>query len=161
MALGLNQKNNLAEVDPNTALDYLLSPIKGDDLLAFQGFTPVAKTDLLSIIRLQSSLQKQINKIQQILDSATIGKLTITGGLTAQSFRVNNIPLRSNNLQPWQNLGPSLLANAAVTIDQVKCQKIDVVDPLTTVTRENLNSGYRIVVENGAGLRSYIVRLRG
>ena len=162
MAIGLSANQNLRELDAPTAFSTLFAPVNFNDLQVFQG-SSAQRPALLSLIGSNSNINTALNRLTAIADSkfdvsGKSGDLQSTFGITATSFTINGLPLRSTTINPWTLGGGNLTTSRAVA-RSLRVTGTFRVTGIQTGGFIDATVGVRIKIV-GATVRSYIVRLK-
>lgn len=103
--------------------------VKGADILAITGINRVSARDLLLLKGLTSNAQVRLNTISQQVASgialqsnallraspSSVGDYSLDGNLSAQSIRINGVPVQSLSTSPFSGT----TASASVLLDNV------------------------------------------
>lgn len=163
MALGLSANQNLRELNAPIAFSTLFNPVNYNDLVIFQGAS-VSRPSLLSLIGSTANINSTLNGLTALNNSkfdvsGRSGNLQSAFGITANSFTINGLPLRSTTINPWSLTGGVLTTTRAVT-RSLRVNGTFRVTGIQTGGFVDATVGIRIKIAGSTMVRSFIVRLK-
>ena len=132
------------------------------DLVATEYASQILAPNILLAIRAsRGNFQDQLNRL--ILNAA--GRALISseeflrgGSITAATFRINGVALRSQSGNPWV-AGNPLSYNGRISVDKIFCPVVSFPTHSITGPLSETGKGVRFVVNSNGGINSFVARL--